>query len=64
MTYSDPAFERFAIFVEEGLLDVSEVDLRAAHDNSDEGLVVGSQSLHGVVQALSEEAYFALYAFH
>lgn len=64
ITYSDPAVEGLAIFVKEGLLDVSEVDFWTTDDDSDECLVVGSQSLHWVVQALGEEANFALNAFH
>lgn len=63
-TYSDPALERLAVFVEESLFDVSEVDFWTADDDSDEGLVIGSQALHGVVQALGEEANFALHAFN
>lgn len=64
MTYSDPGVQGFAVFVQEGLLDVPEVDLGAADDDPDEGLVVGAQTLHGVVEALGEEAHFALHAFY
>lgn len=46
------------------MLDVSEVDLRAAHDNSDQCLIVGAETLHRVVQTLSEEAHFALDALN
>lgn len=46
------------------MLDVSEVDLRAAHDNSDQCLIVGAETFHRVVQTLSEEAHFALDALN
>lgn len=46
------------------MLDVSEVDLGAAHDNSDQCLIVGAETFHRVVQTLSEEAHFALDALN
>lgn len=64
ITHSDPALQRLLVFLEEGLLDVSQVDLGAAYDDPDEGLVRGAQALHGVVQSLGEETHFTLNAFH
>lgn len=63
-THSNPALQRFAIFVEEGLFNVSEINFGTADNDSDESLVVCAKTLHWIVQALSEEAHFALNAFY
>lgn len=53
-THLDPGLEGLAVLLLEGLLDVSQIDLRPADDDSDQGLVLGSHAGHRVVQTLSK----------
>lgn len=50
--YLDPRLQRLAVLLLEGLLDVSQVDLRSADDDPDQRLVLGSHASHRIVQAL------------
>lgn len=61
-SYLDPRLQRLAVLLLKGLLDVSQIDLRPADDDSDQGLVLGSHASHGVVQALSEIIHLRLAA--
>uniref|UniRef100_A0A023ERF0 Annexin n=1 Tax=Aedes albopictus TaxID=7160 RepID=A0A023ERF0_AEDAL len=50
----DPRLERLAVHFLERLLDISEVDFRAANDNTDQRLVVGTEPGHRVVETLGK----------
>jgi len=50
--YLDPGLQALAVLVLECLLDVTQIDLRAADDDADQRLVLSAHAGHGVVQAL------------
>lgn len=50
----DHLSERLVVLVKEGLLDVLQVNLGTRDHQAREGLVVGAQALHGLVEALGK----------